>query len=181
MTENNVGEKRAYFWEQCHIPLQPSVKSGQESWGRNWSRNHGGVLLTRLLLLTCSVCFLIPVRSTSPGVPPAQRARLLHIISRENALLGLPTANPRETFSQLKLFPGALVWVSIAVRRHHDHSNYFRTFNWGWLTVSEVYLVRYHHGRRMVVCRQTGCWRRSWEFYMVTILRQQEAVTHFLQ
>ena len=34
-------------------------------------------------------------------------------------------------------------------------------------------LVHYHYDRKMVVCRQTWCWRRSWEFYIL-IHRQQE-------
>jgi len=34
------------------------------------------------------------------------------------------------------------------VKRHHDQCSFFKrqTFNWGWLTVSEVGLVPYHHG-----------------------------------
>jgi hypothetical protein len=31
-----------------------------------------------------------------------------------------------------------LVTVSIAVKRHHDHGNPYKSFNWGWLTVPEV-------------------------------------------
>ena len=38
--------------------------------GRNWCRGHGGVLLTGLLLMTCSACFLTEPRTISPGTDP---------------------------------------------------------------------------------------------------------------
>ena len=43
-------------------------------------------------------------------------------------------SNPRD---------GILVWVSIAVKKHHDQGNflYRTTFNWGWLRVSEAQLI----------------------------------------
>lgn len=38
--------------------------------GRSWSRGHGGELLTGLLLLAYSVCFLILPRTTCRGMAP---------------------------------------------------------------------------------------------------------------
>lgn len=46
-------------------------KSGQETEGRSWCRQrHGGVLLTGVPLMTCSVCFFIEPRTSSPGKAP---------------------------------------------------------------------------------------------------------------
>jgi hypothetical protein len=45
-----------------HIGLEPG--------GRSWCRGHGGVLLTGLLPLACSACFLIEPRTTSLGMAP---------------------------------------------------------------------------------------------------------------
>jgi hypothetical protein len=60
---------------------------GQEPEGRSRSGGHGGVLLTGLLLMTCSACFLIKPRTTSPtqnGLDPPH-------ISLKKCFLGLPT------------------------------------------------------------------------------------------
>jgi hypothetical protein len=50
------------------------TKTGTQTWqqpgGRSWCGSHGGVLLTGLLLIPCSVCFLIEPRTTSPGIKP---------------------------------------------------------------------------------------------------------------
>lgn len=40
-------------------------KSEKKIRGRNWSRSHGGVLLTNLLLV-CSICFIIEPRTSCP-------------------------------------------------------------------------------------------------------------------
>jgi hypothetical protein len=40
--------------------------TGQEPGGRSWCRSHGGMLLTGLLIMACSACFLIEPRTTSP-------------------------------------------------------------------------------------------------------------------
>jgi hypothetical protein len=45
-------------------------KSGQEPGGRSCCRGRGGVLLTGLLPMACSACFLIEPRATSSGMAP---------------------------------------------------------------------------------------------------------------
>ena len=40
----------------------------QQPGGRSWCTGHGRMLLTGLLLMACSACFLIEPRNTSPGV-----------------------------------------------------------------------------------------------------------------
>jgi hypothetical protein len=48
--------------------------------------------------------------------------------------------------------------ASIAVKRHHDHSNSYKrpTFNWDWLTVLEVSSFIVMAGS-IAACRQTWC------------------------
>jgi hypothetical protein len=41
-----------------------------------------------------------------------------------------------------------------------------RTFNWGWLTGSEVQSIIIMAGS-MVASKQTRCWRKSEEFYIL--------------
>jgi hypothetical protein len=55
----------------CSLPkeVRPGTHTGQELGGRCGCRSHGGMLLTGLLPLVCSACFLIDPRTTSPGVP----------------------------------------------------------------------------------------------------------------
>ena len=50
----------------CHLGSH-GRNSKEEPGGRNWSRDHGTVLLTDLLLIVCSACFLIPYRIIFPG------------------------------------------------------------------------------------------------------------------
>jgi hypothetical protein len=40
----------------------------KEPGDQQWSRDHGGVLLTGLLPTNCSSCFLIPLKTTLPEV-----------------------------------------------------------------------------------------------------------------
>ena len=42
--------------------------SRQEPGSRSWCRSHGGVLLTGLLLMACSPCFLIKCSTIRPGM-----------------------------------------------------------------------------------------------------------------
>jgi hypothetical protein len=48
------------------------ITKGSQDWNssrsgnRSWYRGHGGILLTGLLLLACSACFLIEPKTTSP-------------------------------------------------------------------------------------------------------------------
>jgi hypothetical protein len=44
------------------------TQTGLDPEGRDWCRGHGGVLLTGLLPMACSACFLIQLRSSSPGM-----------------------------------------------------------------------------------------------------------------
>jgi len=52
------------------------ITKGSQDWNshrsgsRSWCRGHGGMLLTGLLPLACSACFLIEPRTTSPGMAP---------------------------------------------------------------------------------------------------------------
>ena len=50
--------------------------------------------------------------------------------------------------------------VSIAVKRHHDQGNSYKGQHFRGS-------VHYHHGGNMVASRQTQCWRRSQEFYIL--------------
>jgi hypothetical protein len=50
--------------------VRTGTHTGQELGGRSWCRGHGRVLLTGLLPLACSACFLIEPRTTSPGLAP---------------------------------------------------------------------------------------------------------------
>jgi hypothetical protein len=57
-----------------HTPSLEKVRmgtqAGQEPGGRSWCRGHGGVLLTGLLYMACSACFLIEPKTTSPVMTP---------------------------------------------------------------------------------------------------------------
>jgi hypothetical protein len=50
--------------------VRTGTQAGQEPGGRSWCRGHGRVLLTGLLPMACSACFLIEHRTTSPKVAP---------------------------------------------------------------------------------------------------------------
>ena len=54
----------------CYSPLLKEVRTvtqtGQELRCRSWCRNHGEVLLTGLLIMACSACFLIESNATMP-------------------------------------------------------------------------------------------------------------------
>jgi hypothetical protein len=70
----------------------PSITKGSQDWNssrsgsRSWCRGHGGMLLTGLLLLACSACFLIEPKTTSPGMVPPTRDLSPLITNWENAL-----------------------------------------------------------------------------------------------
>ena len=66
--EKKVGEEKAY--------TSLSEGRGQEPGGRSWCRGHRGVLLTGLLPMTCSTCFL---SFLIPGMsPPTMGWTLFH-------------------------------------------------------------------------------------------------------
>lgn len=60
---------------QLRTHLLHSITVGNQGWSRgqgpgskNWSKSHGGMLLTSLLLMTCSACFILASRTASPVV-----------------------------------------------------------------------------------------------------------------
>jgi hypothetical protein len=70
MTKKQVGEERIYPAYTSTLLL--FITKGSQDWNssRSWSRSryrgHGGLLLTGLLPIACSACFLIEPKTTSP-------------------------------------------------------------------------------------------------------------------
>lgn len=68
--QQKLGEERVYFASQLISAItegNQGKNSGQEPGGRNWSRGHGRVLLlTNLLFITFSACFLVEPKTTNP-------------------------------------------------------------------------------------------------------------------
>ena len=71
--------RKGFIWL---IPLDHSLsmeevraetQAGLEPGGRSWCSGHGEELLTDLLPMACSACFLIEPRTTSPGMAPPTR------------------------------------------------------------------------------------------------------------
>lgn len=61
-----LGEERVYlFHHAASIPSSKELKAG--TWRRDLMQRPWGALLTGLLLMDFSVCFLIATRVTSPG------------------------------------------------------------------------------------------------------------------
>jgi hypothetical protein len=60
----------------CSSPkeVRTGTHTGQELGGRSWGRGHGGMLLTGLLPLACSICFLIEPKTTRAGMAPPTMA-----------------------------------------------------------------------------------------------------------
>jgi hypothetical protein len=98
MTKNQVVEERVY---SAYTSTLLFFTKGSQDWNssrsgsRSWCRGHGGMLLTGLLPLPCSVCFLIEPRTTSPGMVPPTRGL---ITNWWNA----PQLDLMEVFPQLK-------------------------------------------------------------------------------
>jgi hypothetical protein len=64
-----LGEERKGLLElHFHSTVHHWRKSGRDPGGRSWCRGHGGMLLTGLLIMACSPCFLIEPRANSPGM-----------------------------------------------------------------------------------------------------------------
>jgi hypothetical protein len=62
MTKKQVGEERvcsAYVSTLLFITKRSQDRNSSRSGSRSWCRGHGGMLLTGLLPLACSACFLI--------------------------------------------------------------------------------------------------------------------------
>jgi hypothetical protein len=56
-------------------------RSGQEPRSRSWCRGHGGVVLTGLVLMACSACFIIAPGITHSGVSLPMKDGPIHISS----------------------------------------------------------------------------------------------------
>jgi hypothetical protein len=73
MTKKQVGEERAYL---AYTSTLLFITKGFQDWNssrsgsRSWCWGHGGMLLTGLLPLSCSACFLIEPKTTSPEMAP---------------------------------------------------------------------------------------------------------------
>jgi hypothetical protein len=73
MTKKQIGEERVY---SAYTSTLLFITKGSQDWNssrsgsRSCCRGHGGVLLTGLLPLACSACFLIEPKITSPDMAP---------------------------------------------------------------------------------------------------------------
>ena len=56
---------------------------------------------------------------------------------------------------------GVLVRVSIAVKRHQDHSNSYKGKHLTGAGLQFRGLVNYHHDRKHGGVRETRCWRQN--------------------
>ena len=76
MTKKQVGEERVY---SAYTSILLFITKGCQDWNsgrpgsRSWCRSHGGMLLTGLLPLACSACFLIEPKTTRPEMVPPTR------------------------------------------------------------------------------------------------------------
>ena len=73
MTKKQVRKERVYLAYSFTLLFtirgsKAGTQAGQEPGSRNWSRDHGGVLLNGLLSVACSACFLICPGTTCLGV-----------------------------------------------------------------------------------------------------------------
>ena len=65
MTKMQVGERRYSAYTSTLMFITKVTHTGQDLGGWNRCRSHGRMLLTGLLLLACSACFLIESRTTT--------------------------------------------------------------------------------------------------------------------
>jgi hypothetical protein len=87
MTKRQIGEK-GFIW--LRLPycssllkeIRTGIYTGQGPGVRSWYRDHGGVLLTGLLPLACSVHFLIEPGTISPGMAPLTMDLALPMIKK---------------------------------------------------------------------------------------------------
>ena len=69
--KSNLGRKGLHILSHSLLgEAQVRTQIEQEPAGRSWCRGHGRVLLTGLIPMACSACFLIEPRTTSPGMTP---------------------------------------------------------------------------------------------------------------
>lgn len=71
--QNQPRDRKVYFtYNPDRSPSMKEVRAeiqvGQENGGRNWSRGHREVMLTGLLSMACSFCFVIASSTTIPRV-----------------------------------------------------------------------------------------------------------------
>lgn len=70
----------------CPISVNYDRNSGAEAGGRDGNRSHKEMLLTDLLSIACSDCFLTDPRTTSPRVHDPQLAGTpISVLNQENA------------------------------------------------------------------------------------------------
>ena len=87
------------------MEAKTGTSTGQEPGGRSLPQGHGAVLITGLLLMPCSTCFLMEPRTTSPGMAPPTMGWALFF--HESVIKKMPyrlAENPdlMEAFSQLR-------------------------------------------------------------------------------
>jgi len=102
--QKQLGEESFSLPLSQHIYLQresgQELKEIKEPGGGSWCRGHGGALLTDLLPMACSACFLIQPRTTSPGMAP-------------------PTMGGALSYQSLiKKVPYRFAYKSLSFRRH---------------------------------------------------------------
>ena len=83
MTKQAV-ERKGFIHHMLHVAQCSSLKgirigtqTRQKPGGRSRYRSHGGLLLTDLLSVACSVCFLTESMTTSLGMAPPTVGRAL--------------------------------------------------------------------------------------------------------
>lgn len=98
---------RKGFVSSCSLYLiiegSQSKNPQQEPGGRNWQRPCRGAA-GGFFLMTCSVCSLITLRTTSPGVTLSPVGRICPNYQSWKCTTGLPQANLLDAFPQLR-FP----------------------------------------------------------------------------
>lgn len=108
----------------CHLTdFRTSLeKPGQElkagAWQQEPKQRHRGTLLTALLTVACSACFLGKPRTTCPGVAPPT------VINPENDhYIDLLTGQSDGLFPQLRaLFPGISSCVSLTENQPNNNT-----------------------------------------------------------
>jgi hypothetical protein len=103
ITKKQVREERvysAYISTLLFITKGSQGRDSSRSGSRSWCRGHGGMFLTGLLPLTCSVCSLIEHKTISRGMAPPTMGPPLLITNWEKTL----KLDLMDTFPHLKLF-----------------------------------------------------------------------------
>jgi hypothetical protein len=83
MTEKQVGEERFIRLTLPHCCSSPKevrtgTQTGLDPRDRSWSRGHGGILLSGLLSIACSVYFLIESKTPAWNAPTHDGLNPLH-------------------------------------------------------------------------------------------------------